>query len=725
MLIRPYLAAFLTVLALAACSGGESDSIVASGPIPEDDPPPGAPSSLDDEELQALQRINSCNAPAGEVFTPPIEPERAQCGDYDPFRQAFFGDTHVHTAWSFDAYVNIPERDPDWAIRFAKGEDPGGEGQRLRQPLDFVMISDHSELVGEVLICTDPEVDPMGFNSPECRAFRDELPIPNLPFFGGQASFGALLFALGIGQPVTGRLPFCLYADCEAAAQSFWEELIRINNAHNEACGFTTLHGYEWTYSPNAAQTHRNIMFENNNVPERPISYFDARSSSDLARQLQNECREEDGCRFLSIPHNSNISRGRQFFIDPLRLFVNDPIYIDELGEIARVNKVVEIMQVKGNSECRLGLGTTDEECDFELINAHRPLCCDPIQGVTENCVNALEAPNCTPVCPADRPSDAVVETGVASGCQATHDFVRNAYKTALGAQRQLGFNPLKLGIIGSTDTHSAIPGAADEDLLFVREDAIDSTAADLTRNPGALAGVWAEENTRESIFAAFSRRETFGTSGPRIRIRMWAGDFPDGVCDLPSEELRRTAYRLGTPMGQDVTPAQIGDAPEFLIQAQMDEIPLDRLQMIKVWADEAGSKHERVFELNPDPGPGAAVDAQCRVQITDSRDNNPQLCRQWTDPEFDPDIDAVYYARVLQEQSCRWSAHVCTALRADPQFCEQNPGHNCCPGGSFAENELVQERAWTSPIWYANTCARDVATDFPVEPALPAPVGR
>jgi hypothetical protein len=674
--------------------------------------------------LLMLGALAGCNRSSSPASPDPAPGDQVECGDHSETRNAYFGDLHVHTAYSFDAYLfGNHVNEPQVAYDFAQGRrirlNDNSRGERyvqLRQPLDFAAVTDHSEYLGEVRMCTDPQQSPLAYRDPLCLQFRTAQPDDTLGF---------LLWGIRLTQPYYGRQLFCLYGDCRSAASSVWEQNVRITNSANQPCRFTAFNGYEYSPSSDGSRMHRNIIFRNERVPVSPVSYFDAPEPIDLFKGLNASCRPEEGCEYLSIPHNSNLSHGRLLWADPERF--SDPQYVADLREISRLNPVMELMQIKGNSECKLGLGgSTDEECEFEQVRA-KPLCCNAAEGITEHCVNALPSvpfggePNCHEVCPGDRPRANQNEPDNSQGCMASHDFARGAFLKGMAAQQQIGFNPLRFGVIGSTDNHNAASGDVEESggvgatlgwegAHGGQDDDPEERFDVLTNigritNPGGLAGIWAEENTRESLYAALKRGEVFATSGTRLRLRFFAGDYPAGLCDSADDTLKRTAYAQGVPMGGDVASAG-GGSPRFLVQALADRHPLQRTQIVKLWIDEQGKGHEQIFEIGRYAEP-AEVDGDCSVSFKSPAQQRMSACHEWRDPQFDPRQSASYYVRAFEDRSCRWTGHLCAALQNSGELdCAADPGHACCTTGPEAVLKVVQERAWSSPIWYTPQAA-------------------
>jgi hypothetical protein len=394
---------------------------------------------------------------------------------------------------------------------------------------------------------------------------------------------------------------------------------------------------------------------------------------------LQRECIEEtEGCDVLAIPHNSNESNGNAFI----------PQYpgaqtIDAQRQAAALRiqsePLVEIFQHKGGSECMNGLygvlGPPDELCGAEKLR--RP-----------------DSPDCRDG------SGALGEVG--AGCVSRLDYVRNVLLEGLKEEERLGVNPYRLGIIASTDTHNATPGAVAEDRYVGHHGKQDDAPQKrfepdkVINNPGGLAAVWAEENSRDAIFDALERRETFGTSGPRMAVRFFGGwEYPDTLCADP--DFVKKGYGQGVPMGGDLPPRPAGsEAPRFAVLAMREAdlgqrrgTDLQRIQIIKGWLDPDGKPIHKIFEIAGDPDNGAGVDLDTCATTGEGFDT---LCTVWTDPEFRPALRAFYYARVVANPTCRWSTYECIRLPVDerPQTCSDTD-----------IEKTIQERAWTSPIWY------------------------
>ncbi len=615
-----------------------------------------------------------------------VEP-RQPCAVHNPLRDAYFGDLHVHTTYSFDAHIFDVRTTPEQAYRFAQGEsvslpplDANGQGTRtlrLERPLDFAAVTDHSEFLGEVQACTTPGAD--GYDSPDCQTYRGES-------YAAARKFGLMLTA---GTPR--RAADICGADgqgCRVPAGEVWQRIQQAANAaydRSAQCSFTSFVAYEYSAGPGASTLHRNVIFRNDRVPF-PTSVFEEATPQGLWAELEATCLGAGtGCDVLAIPHNPNESNGKMFFVEyPGAMTLNEERAQAQFR--AAMEPVVEIFQHKGDSECMNGLsgviGQPDELCDFE--KRRRP-----------------PFPDC---------GDGTGQTGTAGGgCVSRLDFIRGVLLAGLQETERLGVNPYRVGIIASTDTHNGTPGATDEDKFIGHRGTDDGTPAlqlgpgiltpgGIIFNPGGLVGVWAEENSRPSIFDALRRREVFGTSGTRITVRFFGGwNLPAGLCDDPN--MIETAYASGVPMGSLLgAPPPGAPGPTFLLSALSDPgtssrpgTPLQRLQVIKGWIDR-GQAHEQVFDVAGDADNGATVDERT---CSASGPGAASLCAVWVDPAFDPTQHAFYYVRAVENPSCRWNTYTCNRLAP-----EQQPP--ACSDPTVPR--VIQERAWTSPIWYQPT---------------------
>jgi len=610
--------------------------------------------------------------------------------DANPNRNAYFGDLHVHTTYSFDAYAFGTLATPYDAYRFARGEaikHPAGFNMQLSEPLDFYGVTDHAMFMGVAAEAADPESDIAKYEFTEVLHdlnAPDNMDRWSLP--GRLRSFTGFL---------TGLVPGILNGDIDpeeslTITRRAWADAVRAADMHNDPGRFTTFVAYEYTTgSDDQGNLHRNVVFESSDsVPEVPFSRMHSRDPEDLWDWM--DTLREAGVESLAIPHNSNKSNGHMFkLVD----WAGDPIDDEYAVKRIRNEPLVEITQIKGTSETHPALSSRDEWADFELVSTRgvgmgKPLLSQP-QG----------------------------------------SYVREAWRHGLELESQGITNPFAFGVIGSSDTHTgaaqndesnfssklgvlsadaqlrgSVPFGPVEGLLFnsIAPQAMTEVdgetfvgGAQPTFGASGLAAVWAEENTREAIYAAFRRKETFATSGPRMRLRFFAGyGLPDDL--LETADGVAQAYATGVAMGADLGPGE--GAPQFALWAQADasSAPLQRLQVIKGWIDAAGETHEEVIDVacaggvavNPTskrcPDNGARVDlSDCSISASTG---DTQLRTVWTDPDFDASERAFYYARVLENPTCRWNTW--DAIRA----------------GTERRTDLkatLQERAWSSPIQY------------------------
>ena len=620
--------------------------------------------------LVACIALASCGNDPPPAEQSPAADAAAPAPAGDPLRQAYFGDFHVHSSWSLDAYQLGGDRDsPALAYRFGRGESvtkADGSVHQLRTPLDFMAVTDHDHTLGEVHLCEDA-ADP-AYDTDTCRGIRDN----RMTFTGQRQQYTAR----GRRPPeICGESGMSAENRCYERSRHLWHEVQENADAFYEPGRFTTFPAYEWTATPRVAggavHLHRNVIFNGRAVPEWGGSAVEMQNRPErLWEWLASACTGE--CQVVAIPHNTNLAGGLAFTESGWR-----PHAPDILRLRARAEPLVEIHQIKGNSECFRGLGTTDEECGFE---PYRPAC-EAEQGGA-NCIHAS-------------------------------DMVRNALKAGLRLEADYGVNPYKFGFIASPDDHQSLPGAADEDDFAERPVKFgvggglgglsggqrwwdDRGDGGNISNPGGLVGVWAEANTRESIFAALKRKETFGTSGPRIRVRFFGGwDYP---ADLHArQDLVEAAYRTGVAMGGDMPAApSAGAVPRFLIWATKGprSANLQKVQVVKGWADTEGETHEQVFDVvcadghEPDAETRRCADNGATVDLSDCSYSAGlgagELSTTWTDPDFDPTQRAFYYVRVLENPTCRW-----TSWRA------------LARGIPIPDPAVIKERAWSSPVWY------------------------
>lgn len=643
--------------------------------------------------LAALLLAAGCKAPQESPTAPEASattPETlAATAPADPAtpdpanRVALFGDLHVHTGQSFDAFISSVRATPDDAYRFAKGEKittDGGLDIQLSGPLDFLAVTDHGEYMGIMPVMATPGSDLSKTN------FAKSV-------FGPDAVNPAQSFQ-NVGMTiVTGEEIEEIYD--RDVIDTAWHRAIEAAERHYKPGEFTTFAGYEFTAMtpvaeskiPAAANLHRNVIFRGK-APDRLFSTLDSPNPEDLWAWM--DARRSEGLDVMSIPHNSNASNGEMFASET---YEGGELTADYAVTRMRNEPVIEITQIKGTSETHPSLSPNDEWANFELY-----------------------------------------ETFIGSAAKSSPhigDYARTALARGLGLADTKGFNPYKFGFIGSSDTHigagpfieekfwgkfpadgaspearhSIPPGGAK---TWDATEAEASVPADGVMQPNmrrllaasqysasGLAGVWADENTREAIFDAIRRKETFGTSGPRLKARMFVSfDFEDGILSDP--DLVASAYETGVPQGG--TLAGTGAAPKILAWAMRDpdSYPLQRLQVVKVWTDAEGGAHEAVYDAAcsggtlPDPSTHRCPDNGASVNLTDCSTEDGtgvgEMKALWTDPDFDPARRSAYYVRVLENPSCRWSSWDAARNGTPP-----NPDMP----------KTIQERAWTSPVWY------------------------
>lgn len=602
------------------------------------------------------------DAGTGEQLSPEISDsvqDQAAKDDLRPaasqVRNVYFGDLHVHSSLSFDAYLFGTRASLDDAYRFARGEaleNPVGETLSLSRPLDFAAITDHAEGFGIEESCADA-----GANE-ALKTFCQRMDRPDVGFF-------LELRNSGVNRPPASEVIKAI-GDPGAAssyARSTWAKIVEAADAHNDPGQFTSFVAYEYSPAlPSRGKLHRNVIFRNGVVPEYAISAFDAASEVDLWRQLNATC--ETPCDYLTILHNPNRSWGLAFS----GVTIDGEVYSEEDWKLReQAEPIVEMYQIKGNSECVSGFGATDELCGFEQF---------------------------FPPC----------QKGQETGCIHPTSMARDGLKRGLLMEDDLGFNPLSFGMIGSTDTHNSNPGDTEEYDLGGSSGFNDAPAEvrlsngpngpNLVRNPGGLAAVWAEENTRDSLFDAMQRKEVYATSGTRIGLRFF-GSYDFAASLLETAQPIETAYRTGVAMGSTLAAPETG-TPSFLIWAIRDPLsaPLDRVQIVKGWT-ENGETFEAVFDVacsngrTPDPANGRCPPNQADVDLSTCEygegSGAGDLRTVWSDEGFEPMQNAFYYARVIENPTCRWSTWDSLRLgRAPPLFPEPT----------------VTEMAWSSPIW-------------------------
>jgi hypothetical protein len=603
-------------------------------------------------------------------------------------RNAYFGDLHVHTGYSFDAYVFGNTSTPADAYRYARGEaldHPSGYRIQLQQPLDFYAVTDHAMFLGLVRDAAD--------TSTAFSRYEVAEPLHNINAWynmnGWSIGKRTRNFATFLTATVNGLLDGSIDpAVTEAVTRSAWRDSVRAADDAYVPGSFTTFAAYEYTTSTDdMGNLHRNVIFrDTDRLPAMPFSRFNSQDPEGLWNWMDD--LRSQGIESLAIPHNSNGSNGQMF---KLTDWAGDPMDDVYSSQRLRNEPLVEITQIKGTSDTHPLLSKNDEWADFEIA---------PYRVATQ------------------------LYSEPAGG------YVRDAYLRGLELAADGVVNPYQFGLIGSSDTHNSAT-SVDEQNYFSKVGLVDGTAELRGSIPASfvsgtvlkllapetvkevdgkdylatssfeywsasgLAAVWAEENTRESIYKAFRRRETFATSGPRMKVRFFAAyDLDHGLLDSP--QLIAGAYRAGVSMGSDLQ-GRAGHQPEFLVWAAADPdgTALQRVQVIKGYL-ENGEHRERIFDvacsdgLVADPDTGLCPDNGAAVNLADCSTTAgvgaSELKALWRDPEFDPAVEAFYYVRVLENPTCRWSTW--DAIRAGAKPRTDLP-------------RTIQERAWSSPIWY------------------------
>lgn len=625
-----------------------------------------------------------------ELFTPDTEivPFRPAP---NPERNAYFGDLHVHTAYSFDAFLLGSLATPYDAYRFARGESvehPSGLDIKLRHPMDFYAVTDHAMFLGLAAEAGSPGT---ALSSTDYAApFRDLNAKDNLTTDLIDVLVRLEVAGLFLPRTVDGVNDGLITREkIREIARTAWTDIIKAADQFNEPGRFTTFVGFEYTTSDDAmGNLHRNVIFrDSDRLPAVPFSRYHSQNPEALWDWM--DTLRGLGVESLAIPHNSNASNGQMFKLED---WAGNPLDESYAEQRRRNEPLVELTQIKGTSETHPLLSTQDEWANFEIM---------PFR------------------------------VGTTSDSAAAGSYVREALLNGLSLENKNLVNPFEFGFIGSSDTHtgasqndesnylsehgvtSATPAArGTEPLLWYARRLLQARAPDLmTEDNGmsylninglprfgasGLAGVWAEENTRDAIYAGFRRKETFATSGPRVKIRFFAGyGYDDGLVDLPDAVAR--AYAGGVPMGGQLE-AETDGVPAFFIMALADpqSAPLQRLQVIKGWIEDDGETHESVIDVacaggtQPDTVTNRCPDNGAEVDLSDCSINREtgdvELSVLWRDPGFEPKQRAFYYARVLENPTCRWSTW--DALRLNIQPRSDLP-------------VTIQERAWSSPIHY------------------------
>jgi hypothetical protein len=583
--------------------------------------------------------------------------------------RVFWGDTHLHTDNSLDANGFGARLDVEAAFRFARGEEvvsSSGVPIKLRMPLDFLVVADHSDGMGAMkeIMAGNPRL----LADPQVRDWHNAFRA------GGDEAFQATMDVINAFSQ--GAVPEVVLD--RSFQKTVWDDYVDTAEEFNEPGRFTAMIGYEWTSTEDGNNLHRNVLYrDDGDVARKMVPYTTAESFNpeDLWRWMARY-EETTGGQVLALAHNGNMSNGIMFPYE-INPATGQPLDAGYAEERARWEPLYEVTQIKGDGEAHPFLSPTDEFADHET----------------------LELGNLN-------------LTVVKEDWMLQHEYAREALKRGLVMEETLGTNPYKFGMVGSTDSHTAIAGVEEEN--YIGKHAGTEPSPERWDHPMAkfagrqydgwamsssgYAAVWATDNTREALFDAMMRKEVYATTGPRIIIRFFGGwDFveSDALSRLPAE----TGYTKGVPMGGDLRGAPGGRSPTFLVAAMKDPFSgnLDRIQVVKGWSDASGETHERVYDVawsdadrrsmgsdGKVPAVGNTVDVANATWMNTIGD--PELITVWEDPDFDPSVRAFYYARVIEIPTPRWTAY--DALRFGVDVADEVP-------------MTIQERGYTSPIWY------------------------
>jgi len=584
--------------------------------------------------------------------------------------RVYWGDTHLHTSFSMDAGAFGCRLGPRDAYRFAKGQEitaSSGQPVRLARPLDFLVVADHSDGFGffPLLLSGDPKImaDPQGQRWNEM--------IKN-----GQGAAAAIDIITSFGKGAISKAIFPVPGT--TAFQGAWEEVIKAAEEANNPGRFTAFIGFEWTSNTGGNNLHRNIIFRDNASKASLVEPYTTQKplGSDNPRDLwkwMSGYEEKTGGHVLAIAHNGNLSNGRMFPL--IESFSGKPIDREYAETRALRERLYELTQIKGDGETHPFLSPNDEFANFERWD----------KGNLD--LTVLKKPE-----------------------MMEFEYARSALRNGLKLEQELGVNPYKFGMVGSTDAHTGLT-AIDEDNFWGKTSSSEPSAGRAThpfiktsnatimgweQTASGYAGVWATDNTREALFDAMQRKEVYATTGPRMIVRFFAGwDF--AANDANTRNPAVIGYVKGVPMGGDLTQAPTGKTPTFLVAALKDPIGanLDPIQIIKGWLDAGGQTHEKIYDVvwsgdrKPD-AKGKLPPVGDTVDVPNATYTNTigatELIKVWIDPEFDPLQRAFYYVRVLEIPTPRWTAYDAKyfGIKMPPEVPMK-----------------LQERAYTSPIWY------------------------
>ncbi len=580
--------------------------------------------------------------------------------------RVYWGDSHLHTAMSLDARTAGNTLGPEEALRFARGEEvvsATGVPARLSRPLDWLVVADHSDAMG--VMNEVAKGNPLLLTDPQVKKWHDAIRA------GGQTAVTAayeVVTALS-----TGKIPPIMLDP--KLTRSLWVRQTAIMEQYNDPGRFTAFIGYEWTSNNSGNNLHRNVIYrEGKALADQvlPFTTIDSENPEDLWKWMQS-WEDKTGGSLLAIPHNGNLSNGLMFAVETYK---GDPLTRDWAATRARWEPIYETTQIKGDGESHPSLSPNDEFAGYEKWDKGNLTLAPKTAGMIQ------------------------------------YEYSRQALKNGLKIEQQLGVNPFKFGMVGSTDAHTSL-AAVEEDNFFGKHSGVEpgpERYKDVVMEFGGnklmaweqaasgYAGIWATENTREALWDAMKRKEVYATTGPRMTVRFFGGwDFAAG--DASSRMPAEAGYARGVPMGGDLRAAPAGKAPTFLVAAAKDPLSgnLDRIQIIKGWLDKGGNVQERVYDVvwsdqeKRKPGANGKVPPVGNtVDVANAMWTNtigdPELIAVWKDPEFDASLKAFYYARVIEIPTPRWTAYEQKryGIKMDPKV-----------------PMTTQERAYTSPIWY------------------------
>jgi hypothetical protein len=623
--------------------------------------------------------------------------------EYSPYvgqtypANVYWGDTHLHTSRSADAYIMGNRIDPDDAYRFARGETVianNGMSARLRRPLDFIVVADHAEWLG---VATAFEQNDSALL--KSAAGRELAEYFKKNVGKSPTDVGSLRNMMVVYRKLSDKKG-ASFSEDSSFKRSVWQQVTALADRYNEPRRFTAFSGFEWTSWGTLPEgnLHRVVIFQDAADRVNRVLPFSPQQSSnpeDLWAYLDGY-ESNTGGKVLAIPHNGNLSGGEMF---PLDDFKGRPLTRSYAERRIRWEPLYEVTQIKGTSESHPFLSSSDEFADFEVWNSWHGKVLP--EGKTWN----------------------EEERRIKEG-----EYARAALKRGLALQAKLEINPFKFGLIGSSDAHTSL-SAVDENNFWGKapvtnpgpeRSAADKITMSLPRSlvreltnssdpnypPGrawhmgasGYAAVWARENTREAIFEAMRRKETYASTGPRMTVRFFGG-WDYAPADASKPDLALIGYRKGVPMGGDLTHAPAGKVPRFLIHAVKDPdgANLDRVQVIKGWLDGEGEAQEKVYNVALADGRETDRDGKAQpvgntVDVANATYTNTigdvELATVWTDPDFDPSALAFYYVRVIEIPTPRWTAY-------DAKFFGLKDPPPEIP-------MVTQERAYTSPIWYS-----------------------